>query len=233
MTGRACEGPGAKLEAIMNERILFVAGSTGAVGRTLLPLADARGVALVPHVRPKRAASGPVDPRAAVLDLGDQVALVEALSRCTTVLQLIGTMRKRFATGDTYETSDVGTTAHLVTAARRAGVDHFVLLSSIGAGRPRGAYLQAKARAEALVRESGLPFSIFRPSMFVGAGHKGIPGAEGLARLLRLQTLAPIRVEALAAALLQVALVRAPLDTILEGPSLWSVVREAQSTVSR
>ncbi len=213
----------------MRERVLFIAGSTGVVGRALVEQAGARQVAIVPQVRPKRAATGPVDPRAAVLDLGDGDALAEVLARCTTVVQPIGTMRKRFETGDTYETSDVGTTAQLVAAARRAGIDHFVLLSSVGAGSPRGACLKAKARAEALVRDSGLPFTIFRPSMLIG-DDRGFPGAETLGRLLRLETYAPIRVESLAATLLHVALRRAPLGATLEGHSLWAEVREATAS---
>lgn len=212
----------------MKERVIFVAGASGAVGRTLLELPEAHAAALVPHLRPRRAAGAAIDPRAAVFELNDEKALDEALGRCSTVLQLIGTMRKRFASGDTYETSDVGTTSQLVQSSKRAGVDHFVLLSSVGAGKPRGAYLQAKARAEAIVRESGLPFTIVRPSMLVGPG-RGFRGADRLGRLLGLRTLAPIRLEELAAALLLVARERGPLGAVLEGESLWDAVARAKA----
>src|SRR5262249_32915216 len=83
-------------------------------------LCDARGVAIVPHLRPKHTSGGAgVDPRAAVLDLADVGALTDALRGCTTVMQLIGTMRRRFADGDTYEVSDIGTTRQLVEAGAR------------------------------------------------------------------------------------------------------------------
>src|SRR5690349_15737555 len=134
---------------------LFVAGSTGAVGRTVMRQADARGVDVVPHLRPKTAAQGKaLHPKADVLELSETEKLAEAFRSTgrTSVLQLIGTMRKRFAAGDTYESSDIGTTQQLVDAAKKAGtVDHVVLLSSVGAGRPVGAYLKAKARAEQIV----------------------------------------------------------------------------------
>src|ERR1700694_2307117 len=108
----------------MRDRKIFVAGSTGAVGRALARAAG--GAAdLVLHAR--RAVPGSV-----AFELSDRTRLVSSLSGCTTVGQLIGTMRKRFASGDTYETSDVGTTRLLADAAREAGVDHFVLLSSLG-----------------------------------------------------------------------------------------------------
>ncbi|MCI0572047.1 MAG: SDR family oxidoreductase, partial [Myxococcaceae bacterium] len=151
-------------------RQLFVAGATGATGRNVMRLALERGTPVVAHVRSRSAQSGPAAswPRKAVLELADAPALVEAMRGCTTVLQLIGTMRKRFSSGDTYETSDIGTTRQLVAAAKSAGVDHLVLLSSMGAGRPVGAYLKAKAEAERLVRESGLAWTIVRPPAFEG-----------------------------------------------------------------
>jgi len=206
---------------------LFIAGATGATGRTLIPIADAKGIGIVPHVRPKKH-SGEVDPRAAVLDLADRDALVGALRGCTTVVQLIGTIRKRFASGDTYESSDIGTTRQLAEAAKLAEtVDHFVLLSSVGAGRPVGAYLQAKAEAERIVRDSSIPYTIFRPSTFVGAGHNAPFGFGALTRALGLKKLEPIAIEDLARAILQVAADRAPLGAVLEGASLWEVVERS------
>ena len=114
------------------------------------------GVPVVAHVRPKSASSELAQgwPRKAVVELADPAALGEAMRGSTTVLQLIGTMRKRFGAGDTYETSDIGTTRQLVEAAKGAGVDHLVLLSSLGAGRPVGAYLKAKAEAKPAKKEA-------------------------------------------------------------------------------
>ncbi len=212
----------------MKPRKLFVAGATGATGQVLLRLADARGLPVVPHLRPRSAASHPaLAARGAVLELDDRTRLVEALSGCTTVIQLIGTMRHRFAGGDTYETSDIGTTVQLAAAAREAGLDHLVLLSSVGAGRPFGAYLKAKAKAEAVVRESGLPYTVFRPSALEGGERKSIPGARTLTRMLGLKRFEPIALADLAAALLHVAMARAPLGTALEGDSLWEQVAAA------
>jgi nucleoside-diphosphate-sugar epimerase len=144
---------------------LFVAGATGATGQVLLPIAEAAGHTVVPHVRPATAARHELSkhPRAVVCELSDVPALTEALRACDAVISLVGTMRKRFSTGDTYETSDIGTTRSLVEAAKAAGVPCFVLLSSVGAGGA-GPYLQAKAEAERIVRESGLRWIIARPS---------------------------------------------------------------------
>jgi len=67
---------------------------------------------------------------------------------------------------------DYGLTALLVRAARQAGTEpapRFVYLSSVGAGaRSRSAYLRTRARVELELEESGLPFTIVRPSFIVG-----------------------------------------------------------------
>lgn len=210
----------------MKPRRLFIAGATGAVGGVLVPLADRHGIAVVPHVRPKSAATLTHSAKVAI-ELDDAARLAKAMEGCSTVVQLIGTMKKRFADGDTYESSDIGTTRSLVAAAKQAGVDHLVLLSSVGAGRPFGAYLQAKAKAEALVRESGIDFTVLRPSAFQDREGQSMPGARALTSLLGLTKYQPITLLELASALLQVSKDRAPLGVALEGKPLWSVVSAA------
>jgi nucleoside-diphosphate-sugar epimerase len=203
----------------MRPRRIFVAGSTGATGVAFMKAASAAGADVVPHVRPKSAAKAGL-PGAAVFELDDRAALVAALRSCTTVVQLIGTVRKRFAAGDTYETSDVGTTRSLAEAAREAGVDHLILLSSVGAGKPMGAYLKAKAAAEQLFVDSGIPYTLFRPSIFK---HVAPPGIGLLGPLLGKYK--AIGSDELAVALLHAAQRREPLGVALEGRSLWDVVK--------
>ncbi len=210
----------------MSERKIFVAGASGAVGRTVVRQALASGTGLRTHYR--KQPEGGVQPGAVVGSLDDHEWLTEQLRGQTTVLQLIGTMRKRFSAGDTYETSDIGTTRSLVECARRAGtVDHLVLLSSVGAGRPMGAYLRAKAKAEALVGASGLSWTTLRPSAFDGEGHHAPPGIGLLSKLPGLHHLRPISVDDLARMILHVATTRAPLDTVLEGDSLFEAARRS------
>ena len=210
-------------------RRIFVAGSTGSTGRTLLPQALSLGVDVVPHIRPASAQGRALPSQAAVLDLSNAAALDEAMSGCTTVVQLIGTMRKRFAQGDTYESSDIGTTISLVESSQRCGVDHLVLLSSVGAGKPMGAYLAAKAKAESIVTGSGIDWTIFRPSSFIGEGHRPPPGMSTMTRLFGMDRVRPIPIEQLAAAILHVAVTGKARGEVLEGATLWRMVEEAEA----
>ncbi len=209
----------------MRPRKIFVAGATGATGQKVVPLALAEGLDVLAHVRPKPGRVA--DSRTAVFELSDTRALVEALRGCTTVLQLVGTVRRRFATGDTYETSDVGTTKALVDAGQKAGIDHLVLLSSAGAGFPVGAYLRAKAAAEQLVQHGGLPWTILRPSAFVSETHHPPPGLAAFTRVFGLRRFQPIPLASLAFGLVRSARERAPLGVVLEGAELFRWVSPA------
>ncbi len=154
---------------------VFVAGATGATGQVFVPMATEAGHELVLHVRPQSAARSILgkDPRARVLDLADHAALEAAMAGADAAVSFVGTMRSRFSAGDTYATSDVGSTRQIVDGARKSHVSRLLLLSSYGAGGI-GAYLKMKAECEDIVRQSGLAFTIFRPSALVSP-----PGAEG------------------------------------------------------
>jgi uncharacterized protein YbjT (DUF2867 family) len=215
---------------------LFLAGATGAVGSLFLPLAEQSGHTVVPHVRPKSAAKTTLaaHPNACVADLGNTEAVAAAMAGCEAAVCLVGTMRSRFAAGDSYEASDIGAVREVVTAAKRAGVPRVVLLSSLGAGG-MGAYLKAKGEAERIVRESGLAYAIARPGAFAspedapqglhGARHfpgfgkaffagLGALGLEGFAHRY-----GPMPLEVLARALLRAAEGRAD-GCILHGDDL-------------
>ena len=67
------------------------------------------------------------------------------------------------------QTVDLGGAVALIEAARAAGVDRYVMVSSIGADRPEDgqgpmrAYLQAKADADAALRATDLAWTVVRP----------------------------------------------------------------------
>lgn len=166
---------------------VFLAGATGATGRVFVPVAEKRGHPLVLHVRPTTAERHPLgrDPRAVVFDLADETSLRAAIRGCDVIVSLVGTMRRRFGAGDTYETSDIGSTRQLVEAAKAERISRFRLLSSYGAGGP-GAYAQMKGECERIVAAAAdIRWTIFRPSALVSPewdqdhhhGRREVPGA--------------------------------------------------------
>jgi uncharacterized protein YbjT (DUF2867 family) len=100
------------------------------------------------------------------LDFRDPEGLVAALAGVDT---FYNTYWLRFPRGgQTYEGA-VDESAVLLDVARRAGVRRFVHVSVVNADLAGPtAYVRAKARLEAMVRSSGIPFAIVRPTLTFG-----------------------------------------------------------------
>src|SRR4051794_9642953 len=94
-------------------------------------------------------------------DLGPVVAGADAVVFAAGAGPGSGAERKR--------TVDLGAAVKLIDAARAAGVQRYVMVSSIGADDPASGgeamrpYLEAKAEADAALAASGLDFTIVRP----------------------------------------------------------------------
>ena len=156
--------------AFVASKLILVTGATGFVGRSLLPRLAEAGHNLRCLLRPSRRSPRlpkgvPVE--VAIANLDDERGLATALSGVETVIHLAGA-EWRGTAGDVLRVDGAGTRA-VVEAARAAGVGRFLLLSHLGADRA-SAYpvLKAKGIAEEFVRQSGVPFTIFRSAMLFG-----------------------------------------------------------------
>jgi uncharacterized protein YbjT (DUF2867 family) len=85
----------------------------------------------------------------------------------------------------TFEEVDAKGTENLVGAAKEAGVKRYVYLSGSGASPDaRYHWFRAKWRAEVAVHESGLLYTIFRPSWIFGPEDKALNRFLGMSRFL-------------------------------------------------
>lgn len=87
-----------------------------------------------------------------------------------------------------FDSVNVRGTATLLQAALAAGASHFVFVSSIAAtyrDRRFYPYAESKRAAEALVTRGGMPFTILRPTIVLGAGGAGQAALTRLALLPR------------------------------------------------
>jgi uncharacterized protein YbjT (DUF2867 family) len=100
-------------------------------------------------------------------DVLDPRSLDGALDGAQVVIHLVGIIGE--ARTATFEAVHVRGTENLVRAAQRAGVTRFVHMSALST-RPNAVsrYHCTKWDAEQAVRHSGLPFTIFRPSLIYG-----------------------------------------------------------------
>ncbi len=109
--------------------------------------------------------------------------------RANAIFALLGTTRERGKAAaragrvETYETVDYGLTHLLLRAALASGArPRFVYLSAAGVSEgSRIPYVAVRARMEREVRESGLPFTIARPSFITGPDREESRAGERLA----------------------------------------------------
>lgn len=106
--------------------------------------------------------------RTAPMALDDPAALEAALDGVDT---LYNTYWIRFERGALTFDAVVERSHRLIEAARRSGVRRLVHISVVNASeRGPTAYFAAKARVEAMVRESGVSHAIVRPTLTFGPG---------------------------------------------------------------
>jgi nucleoside-diphosphate-sugar epimerase len=220
--------------------VAFVAGATGFTGRAIaLQDATRHQVELRLQVRPGSSSRDKLGDDERIVDVGidDHAKLVDSMRGSDAVMQLIGTVRAKFDEENSYETVDYGTTIQLLEAAKDAGVRHFILLSSVGAGLGIGSYLAWKKKTEEAVRAGGIPWTIVRPGYLagderltdrmqmkaVGAFMRGLGDAPffGWANDNR-----PINIQLLAQLLLLVAREQGPARKVLRGRDLWQMARD-------
>ena len=139
--------------------------------------------ALVAVVRSERAA----DEIRALLGAGgsltkvsydDPSSLDESFRGASAIIHLAGILVEQ--PGSTYEQANVAPVRRVVEAAKRATVEKFVLVSATRADeKSSNRYYRTKGQAEAIVRDSGLCYTILRAPLLLG------PATEGAAALAR------------------------------------------------
>jgi len=148
---------------------LGISGGTGFVGSHLIDVALAAGHevrALTRREQPQRDGlewiSGSLD---------DRAALQQLVTNADAILHVAGVISAPDAAA--FNKGNVEGTLAMLAAATAGGVHRFIHVSSLAAREPKlSLYGASKARAEELVRSSGLEWSIVRPPAVYGPGDK-------------------------------------------------------------
>jgi uncharacterized protein YbjT (DUF2867 family) len=150
--------------------VLLLTGATGTIGLPVLRRLTANGTQVRCLVRdPLRLGAERVRVQIALGDLADHLSFRHALRGVDTVVHLASVIRDQPG-GSIEELAGVATW-RLVRAAERAGVQHFVFFSALGAStRSRARLMRAKAIAERAVVESSLTHTVFAPSFVYSPG---------------------------------------------------------------
>lgn len=170
--------------------MIFLAGGTGFIGQNLLKALKQGNyrVRCLARTEEKAEICRKAGFDAVTGDITDKESLRGALSGVEMVVHLVGIIEEK---GEmTFERVHVEGTRNIVNEAKRSGVRHFFIQSALGASMSSDAvYQRTKAEAEEIVKESGIPYTIFRPSIVIGEGD-GF--TEKLKELVRIGPFVPI-----------------------------------------
>jgi uncharacterized protein YbjT (DUF2867 family) len=159
---------------------IVITGANSAVGQAILrygPKQEGATNTFVAAVRSTRAAeqicSESGDAVGVVqISYDDPATLDAAFQGASAVIHLAGILVE--TPDSTYERANVASTQGVVEAAKRTGVQKVVLVSATGADETsRNRYYRTKGQAEALVRASGLNYTVLRAPLLLGPGTAG------------------------------------------------------------
>jgi NADH dehydrogenase len=149
--------------------MILVTGGTGFVGQEVVRELLGLGYRVRLLVRDPRRTAPIHHPRLESIQ-GDALrpeTLAPAMVGVKAVIHLIGFIAETSTIS--FEQGHVEATRHLLAAAKEAGVTRWIQMSAAGT-RPNASsrYHLTKWQAEELVRQSGLDWTIFRPSLIYG-----------------------------------------------------------------
>ncbi len=168
-----------------------VIGGTGFVGSRLVArLANAGYRVTVPTRDPERCRHLRVLPTVRVLraDIHAPETLRAILKGVDTAINLVGILNEPGRDGAGFRRAHVELTQKLIDACSNAGVRHLVQISALNAVSPdrpdpgTSHYLRSKGEAEAVLRASGLNWTILQPSVIFGPGDSFLNRFAGLLR---------------------------------------------------
>jgi uncharacterized protein YbjT (DUF2867 family) len=152
-------------------RQIFVTGGTGYLGSRLIARLLSRGHAVRALVRPGSEARLPSGATPVAGDALHGMSYAGAVAPADTFVHLVGVAKPTPAKAQQFLRVDLASVAAAVPAAVTAGVRHFVYVSVAQPAPAMRAYVAARVRGEALIRESGLSATMIRPWYVLGPGH--------------------------------------------------------------
>ena len=155
---------------------VFVIGATGTIGRATVRALLNQGYEVICFVRQRGGAVGALLPEQTAKlfdgasirygDVSDPASLKDQGFKGERFDVLVSCLASR--TGNPKDAWAIDHQAHMhaLEAAKRAGVNHFILLSAICVQKPLLAFQHAKLAFEKALSECGMTYSIVRPTAF-------------------------------------------------------------------
>ncbi|MCF7804178.1 MAG: complex I NDUFA9 subunit family protein [Candidatus Marinimicrobia bacterium] len=157
---------------------VFLTGGTGYVGSRILTDLLSAGHEVKALVREGSEEKLPVSRDEIEIVTGDALdksSFAPSLGDCDAVIHIIGIIREFPWKGITFQKMHVKASENLIDAAIENDVGRFIYMSALGAKLDsKSGYFTTKAQVEDQLRESGLDYTIFKPSIIFGPGDEFI-----------------------------------------------------------
>lgn len=148
-----------------NELCVAISGANGFVGINLRNLLHKKGVKLVSITR-KNFPNYKIETKIISPDLSRNIS-ISKLNKCHAFIHLIGTGKQNTTTDYVYVNTDL--TKNAIMLCRKARIKKFIFISGLGVSKTTtSTYFLSKYKAEQLIVNSGLNYTIFRASYIVG-----------------------------------------------------------------
>ena len=177
------------MSTLSQAKKILVLGATGGTGQLIIGQALAKGYDVTALVRSPEKGAGLTGVKLAIGDARDETALRQAIRGQDAVVSALGTPPSPFKEVTLLSTA----TRALVNAMQAEGVSRLVAITGIGAGDSAGhggfafdhlilplllRHVYAdKNRQEAIIRQSGLDWTLVRPAVLNDKPGKGAPRA--------------------------------------------------------
>lgn len=221
----------------MTRHNVFITGGTGYIGQALIPRLREEGHTVRALARRGSEQRLPSGCEAVTGNALDESSFADQVRPSDTFVQLVGVPHPSPAKAAEFQSIDLVSVRASVSAAARAGVEHFVYISVAQPAPVMKAYQAVRAEGERLIRDSGMNATIIRPWYVLGPGHRWayclipmywlferLPGTRETARRLGLVTLDQM-----------VSAITTAVGSSAEGVRIYDVpsIREAAKPASR
>ena len=155
-----------------NMQNIFITGGSGYMGRHLIPHLLKRGHSIRALVRPGSENKLPPGTTPESGDALQAESYAHVVPPSDTFVQLVGTPKPNPRKAQQFREVDLKSGLAAVTAARQAGIRHFVYVSVAHPAPLMHAYIEPRIEVETAISSSGLNATILRPWYVLGPGHR-------------------------------------------------------------
>src|SRR6478672_7626022 len=156
----------------MTSLSVFVTGGTGYIGRPLIQELAGRGHVVRALVRSGSEKKLPAGCAPIFGNALDGSSYADRVAPCHTFVQLVGVSHPSPAKAAEFLAIDRASALGAVTAAKKAGVQHFVYVSVAQPAPVMKSYIAVRAECEAALLGSGMNVTAVRPWYVLGPGHR-------------------------------------------------------------